>query len=286
MPRPSRLLCYFGHHKSASTWVHNILGNVCDEAGWRCGYLANEGMFGRDLPGWLAHHPTEVLCYVNADWSHVQRLPPGWLGFHLIRDPRDILTSAYFSHLHSHRTEAWPALVEHRARLRQVSKEEGLLLELDFNADVLEHLSTWPYGRPDVLELRTEELTADPLNGWLEIFRFLGIVDEHHVGRGRAFSTLLATSLNVLHHHGRLPFGRPLAQLPAERLLGIVHDNRFEAKTAGRAAGEEDSTSHWRKGVPGDWRNHWTAAHVAAFKQRHPGLLARLGYEDGDDWDL
>lgn len=286
MPAPRQLLCYFGHHKCASTWVHNIVENVCDEAGWRSAYLANSEMFGGDLSAWLAAHPIEFLCLVNADWDHVQRLDGNYRGFHMVRDPRDILTSAYFSHLHSHKTGAWPALVEHRKRLAATDKNEGLMLELDFNADVFAEMARWNRDQPQVLELKMEEFTTDPLNSWLAVFRHLGIMDEGHKGKLEQIKASVRSALNVAHHHGRWPFGRTLESLPAERLLGIVHDNRFETKTGGRREGEEQVTSHYRKGVAGDWANHFTQAHVDAFKERYGDLLLLLGYESSLDWGL
>jgi hypothetical protein len=47
--------------------------------------------------------------------------------------------------------------------------------------------------------------------------------------------------------------GRPLrtSQLPAEKLLGVVHDNRFSKLSEGRARGEEDPHHHFRNGKPG-----------------------------------
>ena len=286
MPAPRQLLCYFGHHKCASTWVHNIVENVCDEAGWRSAYLANAGMFDHDLSGWLKSNPTEFLCLVNADWNDVSKPGGDYRGFHMVRDPRDILTSAYFSHLHSHKTGAWPALVEHRKRLQATDKHGGLMLELDFNADVFDEMARWDRNQEQVLELKMEEFTTDPLNGWLAVFRHLGIIDEDHRGKLGQIKASVRSALNVAHHHGRWPVGRTLGSLPAERLLGIVHDNRFETKTGGRKEGEEKVTSHYRKGVAGDWANHFTAEHVDAFKERYNDLLLQLGYETSPDWGL
>ena len=283
MSRPDHLMAYFGHHKCASTWIHNIVGNVCDETGMHCAYLANEEMFDHDLPGYVAKNDVGFLCYVNAKQGTVDQLPE-FRGFHMIRDPRDILVSAYFSHLHSHKTEAWPALVEHRKRLQSVEKDEGLMLELDFNADVFEDMWTWNYEQPHVMELRQEEFTRDPLNGFVEVFRFLGMLDETHHGKKAAAKYLVTSAVNVLKSHGKLPVGKSLPTIPAERLLGIVHNNRFETKTKGREHGKEDVKSHYRKGKAGDWRNHFTDAHVKAFKDRHAELLVRLGYEDDHDW--
>jgi hypothetical protein len=40
----------------------------------------------------------------------------------------------------------------------------------------------------------------------------------------------------------------------------------------------------FRKGEPGNWREHFTPANITAFKESTGDLLARLGYETGDDW--
>jgi hypothetical protein len=284
MARPDHLLAYFGHHKSASTWIHNIVGNVCDETGMQCAYLANPEMFDGDLPAYVEGHDVDFLCYVNANQEHLAGLPE-FRGFHMIRDPRDILASAYFSHLHSHKTAAWPALVEHRAKLMSVDKAEGLLLEMEFNADVFEDMRSWNYEQPNVLELKMEEFTVDPLNGFIDVFRFLGILDETHHGKKAQARFLMTSAANVISRHSKLPVGRSMASLPAERLLGIVHNNRFETKTGGRDAGKENVKSHYRKGMAGDWVNHFEPQHVKAFKQRYNDLLLRLGYESDPDWD-
>jgi hypothetical protein len=67
-------------------------------------------------------------------------------------------------------------------------------------------------------------------------------------------------------------------------LLGSIYAHRFEAQTRGRRAGSEDTGSHYRKGVAGDWVNHFDDVHVKAFKDRFEGLIPKLGYEPDDDW--
>ena len=64
----------------------------------------------------------------------------------------------------------------------------------------------------------------------------------------------------------------------------MVYARRFAAKTHGRAAGVEDITSHYRKGLPGDWVNHFTRSHAEAFDERFGDLLVRLGYEESSSW--
>jgi hypothetical protein len=90
----------------------------------------------------------------------------------------------------------------------------------------------------------------------------------------------------------RLSFRHPLlawlrrpVQVTGEVLLGRVYDHRFEKK-AHRRKGEEDPRSHYRKGQPGDWRNHFNEAHVAAFKEKFGDLVVQLGYEPDNNWGM
>ena len=58
----------------------------------------------------------------------------------------------------------------------------------------------------------------------------------------------------------------------------------FEQLSGGRSKGEEDSSSFYRKGVAGDWRNHFTEEDRRVFKEEAGELLIRLGYERDLDW--
>lgn len=48
--------------------------------------------------------------------------------------------------------------------------------------------------------------------------------------------------------------------------------------TVKREPGVEDTTSHYRKGVPGDWENYVTGSIAAAFDENDASLCASLGY--------
>ncbi len=277
------LLAFFGHHKCASTWVHSILAPVCAEAGWRLAYLYDEGSFGNDLAAHVAAQRIDVLSYVNADARFLQGLPP-FRGFHVVRDPRDLVVSAYFSHRNSHPTRDWPELIEHRARLQALGKDEGLLLEMEFDRPYLEEMLRWDYGQPHVLELRMEDLTPDPYRQFLRIFGFLGILDESHQRKGQQLGFVFDSALNILHHQHKWPWPRRRASFPAGRLLDMVHDNRFSNFAGGREAGQVDEASHYRKGVAGDWRNHFGDRHAARFQELYGEVLLKLGYEASADW--
>jgi hypothetical protein len=204
----------------------------------------------------------------------------------MVRDPRDVCVSGYFSHRNTHRTDSWPELVEHRERLRSLPQEEGLLLDMEFVAHHLEEMRSWPAKVEGVLTLRMEEVTADPYGELLQAFGHLGLLDPRDLDADRRLVYVLSKACRRIESltgdRIRLPFAP--ARLPAERLLGIVWEHDFKKKTGGREQGAEDRGSHYRKGVPGDWRNHFTERHVRYFKERYNDLLLLYGYESGDDW--
>jgi lipopolysaccharide transport system ATP-binding protein len=70
----------------------------------------------------------------------------------------------------------------------------------------------------------------------------------------------------------------------AETVRKAIASCRFEKLTGGRSRGEEDVTSHERKGVAGDWRNHFTERVKREFKARYGDLLIATGYEKDHAW--
>jgi len=181
------------------------------------------------------------------------QLPP-YAATHIVRDPRDIAVSRYFYHRWC--DEPWCRKPRDRLggksvqdHLNAVPKNEGLAFEIKSCHSTIERMLAWDYTNPRVLELRFEGLIADPRSG----FRF------------------------IFQHYGLPP--RTL-----DRAMAVVEDWSFERLSGGRQRGTEDRQQHNRKGVAGDWKEHFTPAHRALFKERYPGALQALGYESGDDW--
>ena len=58
----------------------------------------------------------------------------------------------------------------------------------------------------------------------------------------------------------------------------------FEKLSRGRKRGEEDSSSFFRKGIAGDWRNIFTEEDRRIFKETAGELLIELGYEEDHNW--
>jgi hypothetical protein len=166
--------------------------------------------------------------------------------FVVIRDLRDTLVSAYFSLKLSH-DPLFPEMSECRAMLNALTPEIALLRMIrGWCRPVAAIQRSW-LGGPDEL-LKYEELLVRDT----EVFE------------------------RVLLGHCHLPVTR-------ERLRAVVAANRFEAR-AGRKPGDEDPASHERKGIAGDWRNHFTDRVAKLFKERYGDLLVATGYEKDDRW--
>jgi hypothetical protein len=291
------LRVYFGHHKCASQYIKAVFLRAAALLGMSPRRVDN---FAAELPldyhtrepyvTMLAEHrarllndPAVTLCLTNGDNEAVALLEQrgDYRGFHVIRDPRDVLVSAYFSHRYSHPIRSdgeW--IAEFRRQLRAAPDVEGgLLLELEFNAPIFAAMGAWDYTNPGVYETRYETLIADPVTEFRRIFNFLGIATP------RLGLTTLPGLLFDLARKRRA--GRPMPQrttLPIPLLQFMVERNDFTHQAGGRQPGEEDAHHHYRKGVAGDWRNHFTPRVADAFKQRYGDLLIALDYERGRDW--
>lgn len=290
----SSTFAYFGHHKCASTWIQYLTGRLSELLGLRHEVLDNPRSFGGDLHRHVREHQVDFFSYTNAEWAHVAPLPDTWRGFHLIRDPRDIVVSAYFSHRYSHPDAGWPELARIRDELGACSKSEGLIRTIDNLADLpvrgmriplFDSMTGWHYDSPSVLELRYEQFIVDPYKSFLNVLRFLGLLDDAPFG--------LRAQLRWLSMHvqrraraiaGFPPKYRAGRRIPLPLALQIVYRYSFERISGGRKKGQESKASHFRKGVAGDWRNHFDDAVVAHFKRRTGPLLSLLGYETGPDW--
>ena len=55
-------------------------------------------------------------------------------------------------------------------------------------------------------------------------------------------------------------------------------------QTGGRKAGEEDRGSFIRKGVAGDWVNHFGPTAARRFDELAGDALVAVGYEEDRDW--
>lgn len=112
--------------------------------------------------------------------------------------------------------------------------------------EVVDHIREWT-SFPDIWQMQFEDLKVDPVG----VFgRFC-----EHVGWDVA----------------------------PERIEDIVNATTFK-KMTGRANGKEDKASHFRKGISGDWVNHFDEHTKDMVKEISGDLLVSLGYEKDLNW--
>lgn len=63
-----------------------------------------------------------------------------------------------------------------------------------------------------------------------------------------------------------------------------VAAGKFQKLSGGRAPGQEDRGNFFRKGVAGDWRNHFRDEDKRVFKEEAGRTLIELGYESSENW--
>ena len=116
-----------------------------------------------------------------------------------------------------------------------------------------------------------------------------------NVGVGSAFGDAhpercLAIRYEDLAADGTAALTRVLDFLGAEADVETVAEclgaGQFEALSGGRAKGDENRESFFRKGVAGDWHNHFTNETNRLFAEKAGQWLARYGYLIADQTDI
>jgi hypothetical protein len=173
------------------------------------------------------------------------------------RDGRDVMVSWYHQQLIPH---AWNEL--------QVSRSRRELPLEDYN-DVYGNLPAfieYAFTRPH-----------SPRFSWADfVRRWHGRKDATHV----RYENLRRDTAGELR---RVVLGLTGERLGLEEATAIAEEFSFE-RQAGRRAGEEDKRSFLRKGVVGDWRNHFSREARETFDRNAGDELILLGYEKDRAW--
>lgn len=71
-----------------------------------------------------------------------------------------------------------------------------------------------------------------------------------------------------------------------ETIREIADKNSFSRMSGGRNRGEASESNFVRKGVAGDWRNHFTPALCDLYKAKIGPFLVDFGYEPDESWSV
>ena len=168
--------------------------------------------------------------------------PERYRAFFVLRDPRDMVVSSYFSTRDTHGTMGDVAQV--RATLRQLPQKDGMIhligdLAAKGRFKALRSWITAPASDP-VRLVRYEDLTGPDQAAEIDgLLRHCGIV------------------------------------LPPDDLATLLARYSFARMNERVGTG---TVSHYRKGEAGDWRNHFDDDVQEAFARATGDLIQRLGY--------
>lgn len=139
-------------------------------------------------------------------------------------------------------------------------------------------VSLWYHGRPEAsARPPLAELARDLAHSW-----------RRDVIQARTFATenpgrSILVRYEDLHRDAPATLGKVFYFLGADHNAGTIDaciaEADFSKFSGGRARGEEDSTSQFRKGVIGDWQNYREAGIDETFRKIAGDVMAELGYE-------
>jgi hypothetical protein len=237
-----------GTPKTGTTWVVSLIASIP-------GYK-KVGNFKGKIENYRQTSPGDVVHGHDVYTPELQEIlrSKGVKVIATLRDPRDQCVSRMF-HVRRDATHSW------NKRLRELSEFDALMECIEGRESfpsinqLMKVSTTWLDGGYDVQVIRYESLKENPVREFRKI----------------------ADYLNVQMRDGLLE--------------QIVRRNRFERLSAGgkfwrsaRAEGQEKTDSHFRKGIVGDWRNHFEDEHKKRFKEVAGQLLIDLGYETDLNW--
>jgi Sulfotransferase domain len=197
----------------------------------------------------------------RGDVVQVHRLPKPWYRRAVVvtRDPRDMYVSTYYHETQYRRRE------KHILISRYFQHDPSRPLREDFAAYLEAKLSHHTHP-PFMLHEFVRAWKARPGAVWMRY--------EDCLANGEAELARMVQALG-------LPFD-------PERVRQAVEANSFQNATRARGKerkpGEADAGSFERKGVAGDWKNHFDRRSCELLERYEGASLRALGYEPDDAW--
>ncbi len=174
--------------------------------------------------------------------------PAGYRTFSVIRDPRDIIISWYFSVKYSH--PLMGKIPQHRETLNKIPLSEGLVYCIEYLKE---------YGLFKALESWVKVPLDDP---HIKLFRFEDMVNSNK--QVPVFADFFS--------HCRIPVTGNEIEILMEK-YSFEHMRQKTGKP-------NQEISHYRKGKPGDWREYFDEHAVSSFERLLGNLVKELGYPE------
>ncbi len=187
--------------------------------------------------------------------------------FYLYRDGRDVIVSFFFDRLREARYSDSPA----RERTRRIYDR---LLGKDYQPQDIVRLL------PKFMEFEYKNPGRGSKLNWRQHIKSWYDPDNRSHVAYLSYEQLLEDCAGTL--------GRAIHRITGQEMdpwrIQTTVDKFSMVRQSGRSPGEEDVTQHIRKGVAGDWLNHFTRASAELFNDLAGDALVLLGYEQDRSW--
>ena len=243
-PNAVPLLYVTGFPKSGTTWLANMIADY----------------FDLPLP-LMSVFPVGCPSVVR---GHLKVHRQDALGCYAMRDGRDAMVSLYF-----HLTRSIPE----GDRPRMTRKQRRMFPRLQNKNNVRENLPLFfeqHFKRP--LRSASRMHWGHHVDWYLD-----GPTPELTLVR---YENLLQDSATVLESLVSKLTDDPLDR---DQLAATIRKYSFQNQ-AGRAHGDENRESYFRKGESGDWKNYFSREAAEVFHEHCGAALIRAGYETDDSW--
>jgi Sulfotransferase domain len=222
------------HHKCATTWTVRYLSEFC--------VLNSMNLASTHYSNLILDRWSNLNIYTNASYQFISLKIDE--GVHIIRNPLDILVSAYYSHRNTHSLDGWPELKDQRKILRDVNYSDGVFLTLAFlerddfydgAVGPLHALRRWNYDDQRFLTVRMEDVVSNP----------------------------------------EVVMGSILKARFSESILPSVDNHTFQA-VSGRKIGNIDDRSHYRSGKANQWKELLPDAIISYIRAHFTTVLEKF----------
>lgn len=240
--------------KTASQWIRNVFSSVSvyrNSGLLPYAYEQHEGRDDRALQERTFDKAFPLRTVVSPLYINYQSFanlpkPDNYRAFFVVRDPRDLVVSHYFSSRYSHVEN--PGVMEERARLAGLSEQEGMVVHMQYMDErgIFGALRSWAE--------RSEEESC------IELFRFEELVGQDQIQWMK----------RLLEHCD--------VRISQEELAAILERLSFARLSGGRKRGEENKHHKYRSGTHGDWRKYFDDRVMRRFEELTGDLAKMFGY--------
>lgn len=233
--------------KTGSQWVKALLS---DPVVYRySGLLPFDQRVQRRLyPHAVPTRHVVSSLFITREGFNALPKPEKYRAFFIMRDPRDVVVSGYFSLRNSHTPMG--DVLRHRKALQELPFKEGLLYVINHLAEthLFAQIKSW---------------VVAPSDETFRVFRYEDLVGERQ-----------ADEVDQLMRHCGII-------IPPAELTALLDRHGFSRMRKKRR--EAGPTAHYRKGKAGDWLNHFDDDIYDAFAAATGNLVKLCGYPSREE---